>query len=148
MKDNLVAVELMSMDSEPGYVPSYGYQEAILVEAEEAVACGSDPEALYDLSGEEVTEGMLSDIEHRSHRTGALRYSYDTGTFMVPEGCVVVQKLYESICTNDGPYSKAWVVSEESLVELYQKRAEEYKRLADDLIRKRIGFSEFKEAHK
>jgi len=126
-----IKVELMNMESDPGYVLSNGYTDAILVSAEDAARCGGDSDALFDLEGEQITVGMLEDVETRTAHTGALNYRTTTGVFDAPDGKVVVQKNYEDICTSDGVYSSAWVVEPQSLRSLYEERAAEYARLAE-----------------
>ena len=151
MKDIVgwVKIELMSMDSDPGYVASSGYQEAVLVEIDEVVPCGNDPEALWELSGEQIGEEHLSDLETRSRRSGVLNYNYVSGIYAVPEGHIVVQRRSENICTHNHGYPErhAWVVNEASLLELYEERAKEYRQLAEaarKLVSKKVGFGEFK----
>ena len=125
-----VKVELMNMDSDPGYVPSSGHTDAVLVSAEDAARCGGDSDALFDLGGDQITVEMLEDVEKRTARTGVLNYHTTTGVFDVTEGKVVVQKNYENICTSNGASYNAWIVEPQSLRKLYEKRAAAYKRLA------------------
>lgn len=126
----LVPVKLMSMNSDPGYVPSYGWQCAILIDAETAAACGGDEESLYSLNGEKVSEDMLTDVMHRNEYRGVCEYRYTTGTLDIPDGKVIVQQQFISVCTNDGDEKSAWVVNADALTEHYQERAKHYLALA------------------
>lgn len=126
-----VAIELFNMDSDPGYRPSYGVGVAIMTPTENVVSCGDDSDALTKIFGQEITEDMLDDVEHRTRRSGVCNWYYTTGTFEVPDGFVVICKSHIDICTEDEPRSLSWIVNPDSLRSLYQKRASEYKRLAE-----------------
>lgn len=126
-----VSIELMSMDSDPGYVSSYGSQEAIIVPASVAADLGGDEDSLYQIQGTHVTEDMLSDVSRTKHRSGVCEYRTIKGVYDVPDGMVVVQKRYVNIRTRDSVEERAFVVNEASLKELYLERADHYRRLAD-----------------
>lgn len=126
-----VAIELMNMWSAAGYRQSNGMTWAIIVPANEVIAYGDDSDALLNAKGADITEEMLSDVQHRTLHRGELTWKYTTGVLDVPDGHVVIQKEWINICTDDKPSRRAWIVNvDKSMKKLYKERAEEYARLA------------------
>lgn len=113
----MVTVELMTMDSKPGYHPSYGWTIAFLF-PEELVAKYEGRDALYLLceenQGQPVTLDMLTDVKTEK-TSGVLRYLVRKGTFNVPEGMVVVQQHYADICTRSEVDQRGWVAKDENV---------------------------------
>lgn len=112
----MVTVELMTMDSKPGYHPSYGWTKAFLF-PEELVEKYDGGDASYLLceenEGKPVTLDMLTDVRTESYTSGALQYLVRKGTFNVPEGMVVVQQHYADICTRNEVDQRGWVAKSE-----------------------------------
>lgn len=108
----MVTVKLMTMDSDHGYVPSYGYCEAFMFPVE-LVAKYEGNEAIYMLcdehEGQEVTLDMLTDVQTQTWKSGACNYVERTGKLAVPDGMAVVQKQYVNICTRDDVDRWGWV---------------------------------------
>jgi len=154
---NRVGVEIWEMGSAPGYRPSYGWQRVYLVRPDDITgnAC-TDPEALYYLvQGEdfeivrEIEPEDLIDPEPVFWQTGVLTYSGTSGILEVPEGLVAVQVTYESICTHDESTHQARVLNQESLLALYEERAEAYSALATsvrDFLKKKASFADLRKA--
>lgn len=142
-KENLVPVTIWSMGSDPGYVPSSGWQHVIIVPADKIPAgvC-DDPEALFNFAYGATTEEWavriltndLIDSEPYNSRVGACSYSGDTGLVEVPEGCVLINFHYEDISTRDGTLVGAEIVNgKEALAAFYHRRAAHYTSLAYQL---------------
>ena len=128
----MIAIKLMTMGSEPGYVLSRGWTDARLVSADDAADCAGDEESLQSLEGPYITKDDLQDVKLSTQVQGVCHYQYTTGTFEVPVGMAVVQCEMIDVCTNNQVYSRAWIVNEESLSTLYQERAERYTELAQN----------------
>lgn len=134
----------MTMSSDPGYVPSSGWTEAILVSADAVADCAGEEEALWLIEGEKITPEDLEDVKVSTRRRGVCNYEYSKGIMKVPEGMAVVQKEMIDICTRDQVYRRAWIVNEESLVELYRQRAKRYKELINEFLEKKQGFADLR----
>lgn len=125
-----VAIELMDMESDPGYVYSGGSTRAFLIDTNLVVDCAGEEESLLRLNGKEICKEDLSDIIFSKKRYGVLTYTYTTGIFTVPKGMTVIQKKHIDICTDNEEYYSAWIVNPNSLRDLYSERAEKYAALA------------------
>ena len=130
-----VAIKLMNMSSKPGYVPSSGWTEAILVTAEAAADCCGFTDALWELEGTNIKKDNLQDVKLTTHTQGVCHYRTISGSFDVPDGMAVVQNELISISTRDQVYRHSWVVAEESLVVLYRERSVMYEKLAEKASR-------------
>jgi hypothetical protein len=131
-----VAIRLMTMYSDPGYVTSSGYKEAYLLTKEQVVECMGDEMALWKKAraiGKEITENDLEDIKESETKHSVLNYHRIEGTFEVPQGFCAVQVYHVDICTEQGVRQSAWIVEPSSLKELYLERAKKYQELADKL---------------
>ena len=129
-----VAIELMEMDSDAGYVPSYGHTRAILVDDAKVLGICGDAEALFELQGQCITEDMLLAVEKYSMHPGALNYHFTTGIFNAPRGKSVVVQTYENVCTSrNGIERRGELVRSHSLATLAQSRAEHYIEMARNM---------------
>lgn len=125
-----VAIKLMEMSSDEGYKPSSGYKKAILAPAAEVAACADSQTCLWEIKGRAIRKEELEDLQVKDVRRGVCNYIFFTGTLDVPAGMVVVQKHFESICTDNQDYQSAEIVGAESLGSYYEELAVKYAELA------------------
>jgi hypothetical protein len=141
MEKERVPVKIWSMGSDPGYVPSSGWQHAIVVPADKIpVGAANNSKALFDFacSAEQevwaarvLTTKNLIDCEPYESRHGACSYSGHTGLVEVPEGHTLIVFSYEDVSTADSARSSAKIVGgKEALADFYRQRAELYTRMA------------------
>lgn len=149
---NLAPVTIWSMGSDPRYVPSSGWQRALIVPADKIPAGAyEDPKALFGLACSAALEEWaiivqpadLISSEPYESRVGACSYSGNTGLVEVPEGYVLIVYHYESISTRDGSLVGAEVVGgKEDLADFYRRRAAHYSSMAarlDPQVRGGLG---------
>ena len=146
MAEKKIAVRLMEMSSDAGYVPSSGYTEAILTTAEWAADCASDEEALWDVEGMLITAEMLDEVQVSSYKNGACNYIEWNGVFELLPGAAVIQYTREDISTAKSIWRKAWIVAEDSLLNLYKERVKKYQELVERFLKRKASFSDLREA--
>lgn len=136
---NKVGVEIWSMGSEAGYVPSTGWSTVYLMPPEdiEGAAC-RDSEALFWQvtecnDAERVDVANFMDAEPLRWQRGACVYTGWSGVLIVPDGMVAVQATYEDISTNNGIHRQAEILNAASLLATYEERAVTYAGLAANI---------------
>ena len=132
-RDTTVSVNIWTMDSDDGYVPSSGYGRVCLVDRERIANLLNYEDLLFDVVVEEppLREEQLDDPKRYLHTHGACRYRGVSGTCKVPQGMVAVQLEYYNICTRDGPEYYARVLNPEDLAEYYRSLATRYTELSE-----------------
>lgn len=105
-------VEIWSMSSDDGYVPSYGDQDAFVVPLKD-IPEHPDLDLVQLVTDNEYQAIDVAVLENRvpiKRRNGACTYQGHIGDIEVPMGSAVIVVVDTYVCTRDNNVPCAWIV--------------------------------------
>ena len=130
-----VTVDIGSMDSKPGYVPSGGLSFVVLIPDHDAADLHTESllfeAAYYNKEYHTITVEECTGCKPYRFMDGVCEYSGVKGIYDVPDGYCAVQVHYHSISTDDEPRKSATLIGSTTLAKEYRSRIEHYQRLLE-----------------